>query len=123
MPTVIYLGKERLGPRFGHVVPAEQVACVREDLPESVRKFVIAHELYHLKDRASWWVWREIKANASGALMHPVGFLACVLMSLAPYRLSYYWNRITGRDAEFSPPAGSSHLTMGSSRRRRIGKT
>lgn len=123
MAIIIYLSKERLGPRFGYAVPSGQLACVREDLPESVRKFVTAHELYHLKDRASWWVWREIKANASGALIHPVGFLACVLMSLAPYRLLYYWNRITGKDTDFSPPARSSHTTTGFGRRRSIGKT
>ena len=30
---------------------------------------------------------------------HPIGFMACVLMSLAPYRLKYYWQRIIGKYA------------------------
>jgi hypothetical protein len=99
MPEIIYQTKKELHPRFGYALPSEQVAYVRGDLPNCVRKFVTAHELYHLRDKAQWWVWREIKANISGALKHPLGFLGCVLMSLAPYRLRYYWKRIISKDS------------------------
>ena len=98
MEKVIFLSKEELHPRFGYAVPSNRTVFVRRDLPRCVREFVSAHELYHLQDRAYWWVWREIKANIAGALKHPVGFMVCVLMSLAPYRLRYYWKRITGED-------------------------
>ena len=94
MAEVIYVSKKDLYPRFGYAQPNRQIAYVREDLPNSVRKFVTAHELYHLRDKSKWWVWREIKANIAGALKHPIGFLGCVMMSLAPYRLRYYWKRI-----------------------------
>ena len=58
---LIQLSKEELDPMFGYAMPSEGVAYIREDLPARVKKFVIAHELYHLKDKARWWVWREIK--------------------------------------------------------------
>jgi hypothetical protein len=95
MPEIICQTKKELYPRFGYA--SEQVAYVRGDLPNCVRKFVTEHELYHLRDDAKWWVWREIKANIAGALKHPLGFLGCVLMSLAPYRLRYYWKRIISK--------------------------
>ena len=98
MAEIINLSKEKLHPRFGYAVPSKQVAYVRGDLPNCVRKFVTVHELYHLKDKFRWWVWREIKANTAGTIKHPIGFMVCVLMSLAPYRLWYYWRRIIGRD-------------------------
>ena len=97
MPEVFYCSKDQLYPKFGYALPSKQVAYVRDDLPEFVKEFVTAHELYHLRDKAKWWVWREIKANTAGAFKHPMGFVICVLMSLAPYRLWYYWKRITGK--------------------------
>jgi hypothetical protein len=99
MPEIIYVSKDQLYPRFGYAVSTEQMVYVREDLPNSVKKFVTAHELYHLRDKAKWWVWREIKANTAGAFKHPLGVLGCVLMSLAPYRLRYYWKRIISEDS------------------------
>lgn len=94
MAEVILLNKERLRPRFGHAVPSKQMAYVREDLPKCVRTFVTFHELYHLRDKAKWWVWREVKAAMYGGLRHPIGLLVCLLMSLAPYGLSYYLERV-----------------------------
>ena len=95
MPEIICQTKKELYPRFGYA--SEQVAYARGDLPNCVRKFVTEHELYHLRDDAKWWVWREIKANIAGALKHPLGFLGCVLMSLVPSRLRYYWKRIISK--------------------------
>ena len=97
MPQITYVPREKLYPRFGYALPARQIAYVREDLPNPVKKFVTVHERYHLGDHAKWWVWREIRANIAGALKHPIGFMVCVLMSLAPYRLRYYWQRIVGK--------------------------
>jgi hypothetical protein len=98
MVKVLYCTKEQLYPRYGYAVRSKKVFYVRDDLPGFVKEFVTAHELYHLRDKAMWWVWREIKANTVGALKHPVGFVICALMSLAPYRLWYYWKRVTGKD-------------------------
>ena len=67
MPEIFWYNKAQLYPRFGYAVPAKQVAHVRDDLPLCVQKFVITHELYHLRDKAKWLVWREIKANVVGA--------------------------------------------------------
>jgi hypothetical protein len=97
MPEVIYQTREVLYPRFRFAFPDKQQVYVRDDLPGCVKRFVISHELYHLKDKAQWWIWREIKANTYAAIRHPIGFIACVLMSLAPYRLWYYGQRIRGR--------------------------
>ena len=97
MTYITYVPRKKLYPRFGYALPEKQIACVREDLPCCVKKFVTIHERYHLGDNAQWWVWREIRANIAGALRHPIGFIVCVLMSLAPYRLKYYWQRIAGK--------------------------
>ena len=98
MPEIVHLSKQAIHPRFGYAVPSEQKAFVREDLPRCVREFVTVHELYHLKDRAKWWVWKEVKANMAGALRHPVGFALCVVLSLAPARLHYYCKRAAGKE-------------------------
>jgi hypothetical protein len=97
MSQVLYQTRENLYPRFGLALLGKGQVHVREDLPECVKRFVISHELYHLVDKAQWWVLREVKATVHAAMRHPIGFIACVLMSLAPYRLSYYGQRIRGR--------------------------
>ena len=93
-PKVVYTSKEELHPRFGYAVPKTQTAYVRKDLPNCVKKFVREHELYHLKDEARWWFWREIKANTVSGLKHPLGFTFCLFLSLSPSRLRYYAERI-----------------------------
>ena len=82
MPEVIYQTREELYPRFGLALPVKNLVYVRDDLPGHVKRFVISHELYHLGDKAQWWIWREVKANAHAAIRRPIGFIACVLMSL-----------------------------------------
>src|SRR5512147_344825 len=98
MREVIYQTREDLYPSFGLALPERRQAYVRDDLPGCVERFVISHELYHLWDKGQWWIWREVKATVHAAIRHPIGFTACVLMSLAPYRLWYYLQRIWGRD-------------------------
>jgi len=98
MPEVIYQTSESLYPRFGLALPDKQQVYVRDDLPGCVKRFVINHELYHLGDNARWWLLREVKATVHAAIWHPIGFVACALMSLAPYRLWYYAQRIRGRE-------------------------
>ena len=34
--------------------------------------------------------------DARQLLFEPLGFIVCAMMSLAPYRLKYYWKRIIG---------------------------
>jgi hypothetical protein len=97
MTGVIYRTKEELYSRFGLAQPDKQLVYVREDLPECVKRFVLNHELYYLKDKTQCWAWRELKATAYAGVRHTVGFFVCVLMSLAPYRLTYYGKRIRGR--------------------------
>jgi hypothetical protein len=97
MPEVIYQTRENLYPNFGLALRGKDQVYVRKDLPECVKRFVISHEVYHLGDKAQWWIWMEVKATIHAAMRHPMGFVACASMSLAPYRLRYYWQRIRGR--------------------------
>ena len=90
---VKYVSKEKLQPAFGDIDEKKNIAYVRKDLPLVVKKFVKEHELYHLKDKSKNWIWREIKANIYGLFKRPFGFLLCVIMSLAPYRLRFYFER------------------------------
>ena len=90
---VRYINKNYLYPAFGKALMKEQIALVRQDLPEIVQSFVKEHELYHLGDSAKWWLWREIKANSYGAWKHPIGFLYCCVLSLSCDRLKFYYNR------------------------------
>ncbi len=98
MSEVIYQSRENLYPRFGLALLGKNRVYVRKDLPLCVRRFVVSHEVYHLTDKAQWWILKEVKATMHAAMRHPIGFVACVSMSLAPYRLKYYWQRICGRE-------------------------
>ena len=85
--------KWTLFPAFGKADPYTQTAYVRNDLPESVQSFVAAHELYHLRDKTKWWLWREIKATLCVDWKHWKGLLLCVTMSLTVERLKFYGTR------------------------------
>ena len=92
--SIFYVEKESIYPAFGLAEPQTNRVYIRKDLPTPVQEFVKDHELYHLKDKANFWLWRELKANFIAALKHPWGFIVCCVMSLAPYRLKLYWDRI-----------------------------
>jgi len=98
MSEVIYQTRENLYPRFGLALLGKGQVYVRKDLPECVKRFVISHELYHLGDKTQWWIWMEVKATIHAAIRHPIGFVACASLSLAPHRIRYYWQRIRGRE-------------------------
>jgi hypothetical protein len=86
--------KWTLYPAFGRADPFTQTAYVRNDLPMSVQSFVAAHEIYHLRDKAGWWLWREIKATLCIDWKHWKGFLLCVAMSMRVERLKFYATRL-----------------------------
>ncbi len=91
MGKVRFVSKKKLYPAFGEA--KNNIAYIRNDLPKSVKKFIKEHELYHLRDKSKNWFWREIKANFYGFFKHPFGGILCVFMSLAPYRLKFYFQR------------------------------
>ena len=93
-PKIKYLSKKKLYPAFGDSDARKNTAYIRNDLPKIVKEFVKEHELYHLKDKSEFWLCREIKANFYGLFKHPLGFFICVIMSLAPYRLKFYFERV-----------------------------
>lgn len=86
------VSKEEIYPAFG-VCYKDGTIKIREDLPQRVKDFVLIHEIYHSTDKSTYWLWREIKANSYAAIKHPIGFIITMVMSLAPYRLKFYWTR------------------------------
>jgi len=94
-PVIKYVSKSVLYPAFGEARRYKNhgIILVRDDLPRLVKDFIIQHEKYHISDTSTNWVWREIKANVSGARTHIIGFVYCLILSLSPSRLMFYANR------------------------------
>jgi len=98
---VTYVSKLELYPAFGDASEIPPRIRIRKDLPDAVKKFILAHENYHIKDwrkltkegRKYNWIWGEIKANIYGTMKHPFGALLCGMMGLYPYRLKFYFKR------------------------------
>lgn len=93
-PVIRLVARADLYPYFGYARPAQQTVWVRADLPRSVHDFVLAHELYHLQDKAQNVLWREIKANVAGLIQHPIGGLRTLWMSVTDIdRWKLYFQR------------------------------
>ena len=97
-----YVQKKELFPAFGYATENTQTVRIRKDLPKPFQKFVLAHELYHLKDWANQekkgedhhWLWEEIKANFYATLRHPIGALVGVGWRLRPSRIKFEIKRV-----------------------------
>jgi len=63
---------------FGDSDAPSMTVWVNRDLPDAAAMFVLDHELYHIRDTAKNWIWREIKANVYSGFLHPVGFCQVV---------------------------------------------
>ena len=90
---ITYVDRDMICPSFGKAYFSTKEIFIRNDLPPSVTIFVKEHEMFHLRDNMGWWLWMEIKANLYAALVHPIGFVMCCVMSISPYRLNFYLNR------------------------------
>ena len=108
-PKISYVSKSKIYPAFGEALLNPPRIKVRKDLPNSVKKFILEHEEYHIRDwerldkmnKEYNCFWGEIRANFYAAFKHPLGFLLCVIMSLQPYRLKLYFDRFRYGDKHY----------------------
>lgn len=89
---ITYVPRQSIYPAFGMYYYRSDIAKIRDDLPKSAEAFVIEHERGHSVGKG------EIMATLSAIPKHPIGFIIIAFMSLAPYRIKYYWQRITGKN-------------------------
>jgi len=80
--SVAFVEPKLLSPAYGHADRKRMVALVRADLPGCLKPNVLCHELFHLRDDAEGWLWRELRANVYAALHFPLGFVVGTLMTL-----------------------------------------
>jgi len=85
-----------LEPYYGYAVPRTQTAYVREDLRGQFKRFVVAHETYHLRDKARGYWRREFRATFLLDWRFFPGFVAAIIKNLTPARLKLTWRRIRG---------------------------
>ena len=93
--VVDFVPKESIYPAYGYNGAGH--AIVREDLSPSVKRFVTAHELYHLGDTATWggWIGRELRANIVPGMRDPEGLLATVASTVTDWdRIGFYMKRL-----------------------------
>lgn len=89
---ILYVSKSEIYPSFG-LCYADGTIKIREDLPQCVKDFLVAHEIYHTTDKETIWWKRELKANWAGMKANMGGFIIAMFMSLSLYRLKYYYQR------------------------------
>lgn len=92
---IFLLPTEIMGDFFGYAIQGK--AFIRDNLPKSAEKFVIHHELYHLKDKRHWlgWIGSEMRANVAAGYREPLGFLTTIKLSLNKRRMAKYWELLT----------------------------
>lgn len=92
--TVQQVPREQLASAYGRA--SGDLALVRSDLSPGIKRFVEAHEVYHLHDKSNWggWIGREIRANIYPGLRYPIGLIRTILASLfSKERLLFYLHR------------------------------
>ena len=92
------LPKEVLQPALG--IKIGNKAYVREDLPPRAKRFVSAHEQYHLTDEHTWGgvFGKELRANVIPAMKDPLGALSTMKQNLSMERIKFYMNRIRNKN-------------------------
>lgn len=92
-----YVEKTELGRAFGSF-EGDRI-LVRKDLPDAIKRFVVAHEEYHSTDMTSGhWITRELKASLFPGIKDPIGLVRTIFASLTPERLGLYTDQIIDRD-------------------------
>lgn len=83
---------------FGYAFWGENPKILlRENLPHYIQRFVLAHEIYHIKDKYSWGgtFGCEFRANVIPGMTDPVGLVVCICATLfSKERIVFYIERI-----------------------------
>jgi hypothetical protein len=97
-----YMQLDVMGEFFGYAL--QNKVYVREGLSDRVEQFVVAHEMYHLKDTSKWlgWFGAETRANIACGLHDPRGLIATIRASLNKRRLTTYLRLFFTRGRQFS---------------------
>ena len=93
---VRYVPKDKIAPAYWYCHYNDGLIEVREDLSETVKRFVRSHELYHAGDSSDlWgWIWREARANIIPGLKDPIGLISTIWHSLTDKdRIHFYMKR------------------------------
>ena len=92
--NIEYVSKEEIYPKFGYYCSRGTIK-IRKDLPKCAQDFLLHHELAHQDDIIDneSFIEKELESNWRGFIRHPIGAIVIMFMSLAPYRLKYYWQR------------------------------
>lgn len=95
---IAYLSKDALVPFFGLAIYGTNYCLVAHELPMQAKKFVEAHEMYHLTDKhydTSGVAAREFRATLWAARQEPRGFLQCTILSITNIsRIHLYLDRL-----------------------------
>lgn len=99
---IIYAEKEDLPLHalYGCAYVGTGIVHIRKNLPERIRKFVVEHELYHMRDTWNWGgtLGSELRACVVPGISDPIGLAVTVWATLCdPERRQFYWKRITGQ--------------------------
>lgn len=95
---VSYISNKRIYPAFGVALEKGEKIYIRKDLPDLVKRYLLAHEKFHvldfrkLKKKKQSVFWCEIKANAYGFYKEPIGAIITLIMSLTPARIRLTFN-------------------------------
>jgi len=92
---IYYVPKEALAPGFG-MAYRDGTADVREDLHPRIKKFVKAHEIYHLADQSHFLghLGGEFRANFFCGLKDPIGLAATAAAAIRRGGLQMFWRKI-----------------------------
>ncbi len=96
MVKIQYVTKEALGMAFWNASWFDNTVKIRHDLPKSVKRFVTAHELQHIKDWPEWSVLKkELRANLIPGMKDPVGLFMTIFHTLiSKERRDFYKDRV-----------------------------
>lgn len=92
--TSTWFEERNIGHLNGFAWPDEGYAVVKEELSESVHKFVASHEDYHLDDDTSNAVLRELKASVHAGIRHPKGALKVIVQTLFDRARMKHYHRL-----------------------------
>jgi len=104
-----YVKKKEIFPAFGLAYFETKIIYIRDDLPKIAKKFVLAHELYHIKDYENLKsknkeykvVLGELKANFFPFLKDPIGGIFTLFLSLNPSRIKFYIDMYITKKTKF----------------------
>jgi len=93
-----YVTKKEIYPLFSNSDVKKKIIFIRKDLSKISKEFLEVYELNYMKSKYKHWFCKLITSGIKSFFKKPLGAIWTLILSLHPYRIKFYIQKVIKGD-------------------------